>query len=202
MHVNLSDVGHHFDGAWLFRGLHAHLQRGRSYAVTGPSGSGKSTLLHLLAGWMAPSEGSIERSGVSRMRWVFQHPNGTPRRTALDHVVLAALAAGHARAEAEDVAASLLASVALDDVAEREVRTLSGGQAQRLMLARALANGPDLLLIDEPTAQLDRTAAALVDTAMQALAERDAIVVVATHDQRTAQACTDVIDLEGVLAAS
>ncbi|MDC4233776.1 ATP-binding cassette domain-containing protein [Actinomyces sp. B33] len=106
MQVVIDSVGHRFPtGPWLFRGLTARLDPGQVYALVGPSGSGKSTLLSLIAGWVAPAEGAIERLGSGRTSWVFQNPHGAPRRTVLDHVVLPLLAAGARRREAEADAA-------------------------------------------------------------------------------------------------
>lgn len=85
--------------------------------------------------------------------------------------------------------------------AARPFRELSGGEAQRLMLARGLASNPDLFLIDEPTAQLDRETAAAVNTSIRAIAATDTVVVVATHDLDTRDACTDHLSLAGRSAA-
>lgn len=88
-----------------------------------------------------------------------------------------------------------LSEVGLDRVALSRFGELSGGEAQRLMLARGMAARPDLLLVDEPTAQLDNTSSETVNRALAGLAHAETIVVVATHDLDTRDACTDVIDL-------
>jgi ABC-type lipoprotein export system ATPase subunit len=88
-----------------------------------------------------------------------------------------------------------MADVGLNNVKGKQFRSLSGGEAQRLMFARALAGAPDLILVDEPTAQLDPANSAAVISAMKALAGRGSIVVVATHDPNVAQACTRQIGL-------
>jgi ABC-type lipoprotein export system ATPase subunit len=163
--------------------------------VTGPSGSGKSTLLSLLAGWVHPTEGTVTATGVETIRWVFQNPHGVARRTALDHVTLPLLAQRLPRREAERRARALLADFGLGDAADREFAALSGGEAQRLMLARGMASRPDLFLVDEPTAQLDQHTAAAVNRTLGVLAGAGMVVVVATHDPHTRDACTDVIDL-------
>jgi ABC-type Mn2+/Zn2+ transport system ATPase subunit len=90
---------------------------------------------------------------------------------------------------------ALMEKFNLSHVALREFRALSGGEAQRLLLARALASRPDLLLVDEPTAQLDPTSSALVATSFSALAGTGAVVLVATHDPDIITACTDRINL-------
>jgi ABC-type lipoprotein export system ATPase subunit len=194
--VAAQGLGHEFPGTqWLFRGLDATLDPGEVVAVVGPSGSGKSTLLSLLAGWVKPVEGAVTWTGVDHVGWVFQNPHGVPRRTALDHVALPLLARGRRRREAAAEAAAILTRFGLGEVAARPFRALSGGEAQRLMLARAVATACDLLLVDEPTAQLDLATAATVNAVLANIAQDDVIVVVATHDPHTRDACTRVIDL-------
>jgi len=194
--VVLDGLGHRFRGQpYLFRGLSTTLLPDRVYALVGPSGSGKSTLLSLLAGWLAPTEGSITRSGVTRVGWVFQNPHGVSRRTALDHVVLPLLVRGLPRRRAEAAARELLDTFGLGDATDREFAALSGGEARRLMLARGIAARPELFLVDEPTAQLDARTAVQVSRTLGGLARAGTVVVVATHDAQTRAACTDTIDL-------
>ncbi|WP_448061125.1 ABC transporter ATP-binding protein [Cellulomonas hominis] len=196
-------LAHEFPGTGrLFAGLDLDLHPGEVVALVGPSGSGKSTLLSIVAGWVAPAEGTVERIGVEHTGWVLQNPHGVPRRSALDHVVLPLLARGLRRAEAEDHALAILDRFALVDVAARPFRALSGGEAQRLMLARAVATACDLLLVDEPTAQLDLGTAASVNAVLAGIAQEDAIVVVATHDPHTRDACTRVVDLADYQASA
>lgn len=106
------------------------------------------------------------------------------------------LAQGLPAPQAEARARELLAQFGLAERASSEYRDLSGGEAQRLMLARGVASGADLLLVDEPTAQLDVHTADTVNARLDALSRQGMIVVVATHDHRTRDAATDVIDLE------
>lgn len=196
MQMSLVRLGHRFaEGPWLFRELSTELRAGHVYALTGPSGSGKSTLLSLLAGWEKPTEGRIERIDDGRVGWVFQNPHGIPRRTAVDHVAFPLLTQGLDVPQADKEARELLSRFGLAAVAERPFRALSGGEAQRLMLARGIAARPALFLVDEPTAQLDLRTADEVNTALARLATANTIVVVATHDDRTRDACTDHIDL-------
>jgi putative ABC transport system ATP-binding protein/lipoprotein-releasing system ATP-binding protein len=199
MSVTLRGIGHTFDGrSWLFRGLDVELHPGRVYSLTGPSGSGKSTLLSILAGWLSPSEGEVGRPAGARVAWVFQNPHGVPRRTALDHVALPFLSRGLSASDADAAAADLLERFALSGVAEHPFARLSGGESQRLMLARGIATQPDMLLVDEPTAQLDPLASRAVNDAIATLATTGTIVAVATHDAATRDACTDHIDLRDV----
>ena len=114
----------------------------------------------------------------------------------MDHVVLPLLARGLTRAQAEREAIPLLRRFGLEGLRNHRFSELSGGEAQRLMLARAVISHPSLMLVDEPTAQLDIRTAATVSDALARIAQFDTIVVVATHDSRTRDACTDIINLE------
>jgi ABC-type lipoprotein export system ATPase subunit len=179
----------------LFQNLNFTLLPGHVYALTGPSGSGKSTLLSILAGWLEPSHGVVERDGIEVVTWVFQNPHGVPSRSVQDHVALPLLAKGMSGDSARAEARVRLARVGLESLWDVPYRELSGGEAQRLMLARGMASSPQLLLVDEPTAQLDVHTADSVNGAISGVASAGTIVVVATHDPRTRDACTDVIDL-------
>ncbi|MDN4612971.1 ATP-binding cassette domain-containing protein [Leifsonia sp. F6_8S_P_1B] len=200
--MTLERVGHRYSDEWLFRGLTRTLTPGAVYSLTGPSGSGKSTLLSILSGWLPPREGAVERPKDLRTAWVFQNPHGTAHRTARDHVVLPLLAHGLSTREADEMAERHLETVGLHTLTDRAFHELSGGEAQRLMLARGLASAPHLLLVDEPTAQLDQRTAATVNTAIRAIAADHTIVVVATHDPRTRDACTDHIALDAYSTGS
>ncbi|MFC5337289.1 ATP-binding cassette domain-containing protein [Leucobacter denitrificans] len=196
MSVRFEGVGHKFtEEAWLFRGLTLQLSPGHVYALTGPSGSGKSTLLNLLSRWNSPTEGKVVINVPGRTSWVFQNPHGTPRRSALDHLMLPLLAKGEHTKNARSRSLELLSRFGLREVALREFRALSGGEAQRLMLACGIAVSPGLLLVDEPTAQLDPATAQDVNRAIRELISPETIVVIATHDHETQVACTDHIDL-------
>lgn len=198
MRVVLDNVGHSFDRKhWLFRDLSVAFEPGRVYAVTGPSGSGKSTLMSILARWLTPAQGSVDASSIETTALVFQNPHGTPQRTAKDHVALPLLARGLRARDADMRAGGLLRRFQLERVANERFSQLSGGEAQRLMLARAFAVAPSLLLIDEPTAQLDRSTAFSVNRSIASIGQEGTIVVVATHDAETTEMCTDVVDLHG-----
>ncbi|MFT4050990.1 MAG: ATP-binding cassette domain-containing protein [Microbacterium sp.] len=199
--LHLEDVTHRFPGtARLFEPVTLDVQPGEVLGLCGPSGCGKSTLLSIIAGWVTPGEGTVQRHAVERVSWVFQNPHGVPGRTAIDHVALPYLARGFARAEAEDRALAVMSLFGLTRLWARPFQALSGGEAQRLMLARAVATEPDLLLVDEPTAQLDTATAHSVNETLTALAGGGSIVVIATHDPDTRAACTTVLDLAAHVA--
>jgi ABC-type lipoprotein export system ATPase subunit len=160
-------------------------------AIIGPSGSGKSTLLHLLAGLETPSAGQISwpaldghpRDGAHRVGLVFQAPTLIPSMTVLENVELPMLLTDTPAREASDRARAALDLLDLDGLRRDLPQELSGGQAQRVVIARVLAARPRLILADEPTSQLDRTTADHVaDVLIQVSDEIDAALVVATHD--------------------
>jgi ABC-type lipoprotein export system ATPase subunit len=203
--VRFQGVGQRFspETPWLFRGLTEAVREGERCALVGPSGSGKSTLLSIVAGWLPSTEGTILLEHIRGVQWVFQNPHGVSRRAAIDHVALPLLATGMRTREADSRALEFCHLVGLDHLGDRRpFSMLSGGEAQRLMLARALATSPDLLLVDEPTAQLDRHSAATVNSAIAAIGDAGGIVLVATHDPETADACDRRIDLAGYAAPS
>ena len=194
MRLVASGLAHRFQGTGnLFENLSFTLESGEMVAITGPSGCGKSTLLSLLAGWESPTEGEITREGEGKISWVFQNPLGSPKRSVIDHV---SLPRGASRREAEKLSYQLLERFDLSQQATQPYATLSGGQATRLMLARAFAAQPALLLVDEPTAQLDTHTAASVNAVLGELASTNTIVVIATHDPDTASSAQRVINLK------
>jgi putative ABC transport system ATP-binding protein len=173
------------------RGVTCHLDPGMQVALTGPSGSGKSTLLHLLAGLDTPTSGAISwpglggslggRPGLAGL--VFQGPSLLPPLDVAENVALPLLLAGCSEAEARERAGAALRDVQVADLATRLPEELSGGQSQRVAVARALAPGPRLILADEPTGQLDAAhASQIADLLTAAAARLGAGLVVATHD--------------------
>jgi ABC-type lipoprotein export system ATPase subunit len=198
MRLIVEHLRHSFRGVGeLFGGLSHEFQEGSFVALVGPSGSGKSTLLSLLAGWERPVGGSVLREGIDSIGWVFQNPHGVARRSAIHHVCEPLFAKGMSRKGAVAEAGRIMARFGLDSLADRPFAALSGGEAQRLMLARAIAKQPDLLLVDEPTAQLDPAASDSVNRVLGELSDSRMIVVVATHDQGTAAACRERLVLGG-----
>lgn len=133
------------------------LDHGERLALVGANGSGKSTLLRVLNGLIEPSAGRIETDPGARQAMLFQRPHML-RASALANVALGLRLQGVARPQAESQAARALRRVGLEAVMERNARTLSSGQQQRLALARAWALQPDVLLLDEPTSSLDPNA--------------------------------------------
>ncbi|GAA2277733.1 ATP-binding cassette domain-containing protein [Nonomuraea roseoviolacea subsp. roseoviolacea] len=165
---------------------------GDQVAITGPSGSGKTTLLHLLAGLDRPTAGRIgwpafDDRPRGRVGVVFQGPSLLPPLNVVENVALPLLIAGLTDIEAKERALAALDAIGLADLAGSLPEELSGGQAQRVAVARVLAAGPRLIVADEPTAQLDSDLARQVVDLLTEVAYRlDAALVVATHDLRVA----------------
>ena len=165
-------------------------------ALVGRSGSGKSTLLHLLAGLDTPTSGTIswpalgafETLRPTKIGVVFQSQSLLAPLTVLENVEIPLLLQHVNSREAHKVALAALEHVRLSSLAEKLPEELSGGQAQRVAVARALASHPQLILADEPTGQLDHpTAQHLFDVLLDALAGSDTALVVATHDLAIAE---------------
>jgi len=169
---------------------------GDRIAIVGPSGSGKSTLLHLLGGLDQPTRGEIAWPALGnrdtlrprQIAFVFQTPSLLPSLTAVENVALPLLLGQMRPSDARRAAMDALERIALAGIADKLPEELSGGQMQRVGVARALAYHPRLILADEPTGQLDGvTAYHLVETLLGTLADTDTALVVATHDPRIAE---------------
>lgn len=184
------------------RGIDLDVHRGEVLAIMGPSGSGKSTLLHCLAGVLVPDAGSVslgdteisrlseaERSALrlSTLGFVFQFGQLLPELNALDNVTIPLLLGGTKRREAIAMATETLHRLDMADLLTKLPSELSGGQAQRVAVARAMVTRPQVLFADEPTGSLDSLAAENVLNALLDLVrETGTTVVIITHDPRTA----------------
>jgi putative ABC transport system ATP-binding protein len=162
---------------------------GQTLAIIGPSGSGKSTLLGLIAGLDSPSSGHIFIDGTD-ITFVFQFFHLVPSLTALENILVPMEIAG--RKDARARAQMLLEEVGLRDRGHHYPSQLSGGEQQRIAIARALANDPPLILADEPTGNLDSTNGRhILDLLLQVKRARRATLVLVTHD-RSVAAIADV----------
>ena len=184
--VVLEDVSFAMRGVAILDRLSLALDYGAPTVLIGPNGAGKTTLLRLAMGLVRPSSGRITWGGrenvpSTRRAIVFQRP-AMLRRSAAANIRYALNAAGVKRAEQHARAAELLALVGLEAIGERPARRLSGGEQQRLALARALAKDPQILFLDEPTASLDPAATKAIEDVVRAVAARGIKVVMSTHD--------------------
>lgn len=198
MSVKLEDVSVDFGDRRILHGICATFESGILTALTGPSGTGKTTLLGVIAGFILPSEGKVTVGGVAPLPefvvWVPQGANALSARTLLDNVRLAPLSDGLPLSAAEKVASAQLEMVGLGGRESALARELSGGELQRLALARALASSRPLLLADEPTANLDsETSKGIIELLRSIRAERT--MIIATHDPELVSAADRVVDL-------
>nr|WP_233188090.1 ABC transporter ATP-binding protein [Actinomyces qiguomingii] len=191
-----------FGSTRALRGIDLDIAAGEVLAITGPSGSGKSTLLHVLAGVLTPNAGNVHYGGrdvaalgeadrarlrLAEFGFIFQFGQLLPDLSALDNVTLPLLLAGVSRREALERSHTQLAALDLGEHERKLPTQLSGGQAQRVAVARALVTSPRVLFADEPTGSLDSLAA---EQTMSALLEASratrSTLVVVTHDSRIA----------------
>jgi len=196
----------------VLQGLDLDVAAGEMVAITGASGVGKSTLLHVLGTLDRPESGTVRvgdedvfalpeprlRAFRNRtMGFVFQFHHLLPEFTALENVMMPLLIARTGEKEAKERAALLLAEVGLAGRAQHRPGMLSGGEQQRVAMARALASSPRALLADEPTGNLDReTGERLHELIRRLNQERGITVVLVTHNEHTAAACDRTLHLE------
>lgn len=195
----------------VLRDLDFEVEKGKMVAVVGPSGVGKSTLLHIIGLLDRPDSGRLELDGrdvvgldgedraLLRNRtigFVFQHHYLLDELDALDNVAIPLRIAGRGASEARGRARELLESVALSDRAHHFPDQLSGGEQQRVAVARALAMEPDLLLADEPTGNLDRTNSDAVFSLLRELHLKAGLTsIIVTHDEDMARMCDGIFHL-------
>jgi putative ABC transport system ATP-binding protein len=196
------DVSYSFGPTPALQGARLSVARGEIVAVMGPSGSGKSTLLHCLAGILPPQSGEIWFDGKrldtlsdarrTQLRrtdfgFVFQFGQLVPELSAADNVALPLLLGGTRRKAAYAAATTWLNRLGLDGLEARRTGELSGGQAQRVAVARALVGRPQVLFADEPTGSLDSlTGEKVMDLLVDLVREEGTTVVLVTHDARVA----------------
>lgn len=198
-------LGFDVDGRRVLDDVSLTGEPGRMLAVTGSSGSGKTTLLSLVGGLARPTAGEASYDGgpvttkqgepLPGTGFVLQSYGLVTTLTASENVAIALRGRGVAAVEATEKASEALARVGVDELADRLISELSGGQLQRVAAARALAVVPDVLLADEPTSELDEVNRDLVVAEIRAEAARGAVVVLATHDPDVAALCDDEIHL-------
>jgi tungstate transport system ATP-binding protein len=184
--ILLDNVGVTARGNALLADVSLAIAPGAPTVVIGPNGAGKTTLLRLLMGLVCPTRGRVTWGGVEiansqRCAMMFQRP-AMLRRSAAGNITYALAAAGVPRSKRAARCSELLALVGLSALAQQPARKLSGGEQQRLALARTLAKDPAVLLLDEPTASLDPAATKVIEDLIREIAARGIKVVMATHD--------------------
>lgn len=185
-------------GTPIINGISAKIEAGPRTIILGPNGAGKSVLMRLCHGLLAPTSGRIVWHGARHadvrrhQAMVFQRPVML-RRSALANVVYGLRLAGKSRRESELRAMDVLEVVGLEHQAGRPARVLSGGEQQRLALARAWALGPDVLFLDEPTANLDPASTQDIERIIQAIHASGTKIIMTTHNLGQARRLGDEI---------
>lgn len=182
----------------ILRHVEATLNGGEGILISGKTGAGKSTLLHLMAGLLRPSQGQITASGQPVSRWntahrdlwrrqvgiVFQHPHLINELTVLENVIVPMIPRGASITKQRRLAREALDAVGISHLAKQNVLTLSGGEKQRVSIARAIVSNPVILIADEPTAHQDDDGAAQIIEKFAEWKRPQTIMIVAAHDPR------------------
>jgi putative ABC transport system ATP-binding protein len=191
-------------------GVSLSIAPGEVVGISGPSGSGKSTLLHLLGALDVPTSGTVELVGEdvashsvrsrTRLRLdhvgiIFQRFHLLPSLSARANVALPLVELGWSKKKRREQALSLLSAVGLDTRTSHRPGQLSGGEQQRVAIARSLATEPSLVVADEPTGELDSKSGTAVLELLRRIADEDKAVVIASHDKQAIEACDRVIHL-------
>jgi putative ABC transport system ATP-binding protein len=193
------------------RGVDLAIKKNDFVAIMGPSGSGKSTLLHMVGALDKPTSGKIILDGqdISKLResdlaqlrgqkigFIFQFFNLHPTLNALENIELPTIITEKDKTERREKALNLLKSVGLSQRADHFPSQLSGGEVQRIAIARALANDPEIILADEPTGNLDtKTEADIMNFLMKLQKEKQMTVAVITHEREIAQYARKIVHL-------
>ncbi len=191
--VEVKDVGFAYDGPPVLQGVNLQVAAGEFLGLVGPNAGGKSTLLKIILGLLRPDSGAVTvfgrppRQAKSDLGYVPQYPAFsrdfpiTVEETVLSARIPAGLRPGRYRPQDREIARRSMAETEVDDLAKRQLRTLSGGQLQRVLVARALAAEPRILILDEPTANIDQRMETDIFDLLRGLNQRMTILLV-SHD--------------------
>ncbi len=219
--IRVTDVHKTYNGRSVatqaLRGIDLEIEAASFTCLVGPSGHGKSTLLHIIGGLDRPTQGAVSVLGdhleqmsdarlarfrAERIGFVFQFFNLLKGLTVLENVQVAMMMKGAPARTQGARAIELLTSVGLGDKLTARATELSGGQMQRVAIARALANDPDVLLLDEPTGNLDSASEADVLAILTGLHEQGTTIVMVTHSREIAQRAQRIVEVrDGRIAA-
>ena len=209
--LSARQLGKRYADRWVLKGIELDLEPGERLAILGPSGCGKTTLLNLLGGLDRPDEGSVmlegqdltgitpfERSRIRRERvgTIFQFFHLIPTLTASENIELPLQLLGWSTSRIKERVGALLTSIGLKDRAHAWTHELSGGEQQRIAVARALASKPAVLLADEPTGNLDRASGLNILSLLSKLTQQESTaLVMVTHSEEAAKTCQKVLRL-------
>ncbi|HHV97580.1 MAG TPA: ABC transporter ATP-binding protein [Clostridiaceae bacterium] len=206
--LSLKNVTYQYEGAkkLVLKGVNAEFSSGKIYTIVGKSGSGKSTLLSLIAGLDVCSEGEIYYKGTSfkeldhdeyrakNIGVIFQSFNLLTNATGIENIILSMSISGRREKNKKEYAYALLEKVGIDrETANRKILKLSGGEQQRVSIAHALSHNPDIVIADEPTANLDSdTENAVLNIFTSLTRDEGKCVIIATHSKKVASIADEV----------
>ena len=195
--IKVSNIHKSFGDLEVLRGVSLEVKRGEIVSIVGASGAGKTTLLQIIGMLLPADEGEVEIDGTkifalnekrtaefrnSHIGFVFQFHNLLPEFSALENVMMPALIGGAKRKEAQQRAMELLEAVGLTDRAEHKPAQLSGGEQQRIVIARAILNTPEIILADEPTGNLDPDTGRQIVQLLRDICAKGSTVIMTTHN--------------------
>ena len=210
--IDIKDITKSFGALQVLKGINLHIDKGEILSIVGPSGAGKTTLLQIIGTLDTPDNGSIIIDGIDvkgmsadklaefrnkHIGFVFQFHQLLPEFTAIENIMIPAYIAGKSTSEAQKKAIELLEFMGLTDRAHHKPNQLSGGEKQRVAVARALVNEPSVILADEPSGSLDSKNKAELHQLFFDLRDRYGMTfVIVTHDEGLAQLTDRTIHLK------
>jgi len=207
---SLKSISKHFGADMVFKNFSLDIERGEFLGIKGPSGSGKTTLLSIIGGLEQPDDGEVVFNGNSlyalssselaafrnkNTGFVFQFFNLISYLVAVDNIALPLVIAGSSWRKAREQAILYLNKFGLLDKARKRPHKLSGGEQQRIAIARAIIHNPSIVLADEPTGNLDDDNAEIILNELAKINKEGTTIVLVSHDDKALQYCTRVVSL-------
>ena len=207
--IQVKEIEKTFGDSKILNGISMDVNKGDFIAIMGPSGSGKSTLLYSISGMDEITGGSVLFGGedlskmeeeqraqlrLKKMGFVFQNAQMLKTLTILDNIILPGLVAGEEDADViRERAVHLMQQMGISQIADRDIRKVSGGQLQRASICRAMINNPEVLFMDEPTGALNSEATEQVLEILKTLNEQGVTIVMVTHDPKVAKETKKIV---------